>query len=436
MSRSRWISVVFLCIPVGLILFYTQDFLDDVSIHFIGNTKQDWGFIEIDSSKNIFYWLYYTTANVTKPEERPLLIWLQGGPGIAASCYGNFMEIGPYSFELTKRNDTWIREFNVLFVDYPVEVGFSYKINKANAKLPKNITQVGDDLIIFAKNFFTEKPEWKNSSLYVFGQSYGAKFAVELANRIEMENKDGDGGYDFNLKGVGFFGGYISPIDFISNYGKIGYTLGLFDEHKFKSVKAEIRKINSAIKRKKFQIAHDLEKHFLNNFVDGFDIYNILYPFPVHLTNDNLHKDQINCNNLFQFVVQPYLKLKALKWTFFNTDCYENFEKELFQGVTEKVEYLLNNSKIKILVLTGILDYVVNVAGTVDWIKKLKWEGIQEWKDQKQTTFAIDNINEAFVRKIDRLSFYAVLRAGHSIPKDNPKAVLEILRREILEEFL
>lgn len=57
----------------------------------------------------MFWWLYYTTSDVEKPESKPLIIWLQGGPGGSSTGYGNFEELGPLDSNLNPRNHTWVR---------------------------------------------------------------------------------------------------------------------------------------------------------------------------------------------------------------------------------------------------------------------------------------------------------------------------------------
>lgn len=56
-----------------------------------GPGEQDWGYAEVRPGAHVFWWLYYSTAtDVIAPEDKPLVIWLQGGPG--ASGTGNFKE--------------------------------------------------------------------------------------------------------------------------------------------------------------------------------------------------------------------------------------------------------------------------------------------------------------------------------------------------------
>ena len=86
------------------------------------------------------FWLLYgaETSDSVPREDKPLLLWLQGGPGSSSTGFGNFEEIGPLDVNLEVRNETWIKQANVLFVDNPVGCGFSYVLDKS--ELTRNIT--------------------------------------------------------------------------------------------------------------------------------------------------------------------------------------------------------------------------------------------------------------------------------------------------------
>lgn len=127
----------------------------------------------------MFWWLYYTTANVTEATDRPLAIWLQGGPGSSSTGYGNFEEFGPLDIDLNERNFTWVKDMNVLFIDSPVGSGFSYVdddqyFTRTNAEIAK-------DLVELMKGFYKKLPEFEKVPLHIFSESYGGKVAVEFA---------------------------------------------------------------------------------------------------------------------------------------------------------------------------------------------------------------------------------------------------------------
>ena len=67
-----------------------------------------------------------TQSTMTPSTDKPLVMWLQGGPGGSSTGFGNFEEIGPLTVDLKPRETTWLNEANLLFVDNPVGAGFSY----------------------------------------------------------------------------------------------------------------------------------------------------------------------------------------------------------------------------------------------------------------------------------------------------------------------
>ena len=81
-----------------------------------------------------YYFILAESRN--SPENDPLIIWLNGGPG-CSSMLGLFTENGPYNWQynasesIEKRakfvyNDhSWKNEANVMFVDQPMATGFS-----------------------------------------------------------------------------------------------------------------------------------------------------------------------------------------------------------------------------------------------------------------------------------------------------------------------
>lgn len=94
--------------------------------------------IQQNYSINTFFW--FIEARQT-PETAPLTIWLNGGPG-SSSMFGLFNEVGPCevvqmadgSYGTQMRTFGWDRASNILFIDQPNQVGFSYD-SATNASL-------------------------------------------------------------------------------------------------------------------------------------------------------------------------------------------------------------------------------------------------------------------------------------------------------------
>lgn len=93
--------------------------------------SEDWNYVQVRENAFMFWWLYgASTSDPSERVDKPLIMWLQGGPGGSSTGFGNFDELGPLTVELKPRNTTWLQVANVLFVDNPVGSGYSYVTDK------------------------------------------------------------------------------------------------------------------------------------------------------------------------------------------------------------------------------------------------------------------------------------------------------------------
>ena len=74
---------------------------------------------------------------------------------------------------------TWAAHANLLFVDNPAGVGFSYLEREED--LYNNDMSVSQDLYAVFKQFYTYWPELLSNPLYLGGNSYGGAYAPYLA---------------------------------------------------------------------------------------------------------------------------------------------------------------------------------------------------------------------------------------------------------------
>ncbi|XP_034892075.1 serine carboxypeptidase-like 31 isoform X2 [Populus alba] len=117
------------------------------------------------SGRALFYWFYEAT---THPDKKPLVLWLNG-------------------------------EANMLFLESPVGVGFSY----SNTTSDYNI--LGDeftanDAYAFLHKWFLLFPSYRSRAFYIAGESYAGKYVPELAELINDKNNDTSRYID--LKGI------------------------------------------------------------------------------------------------------------------------------------------------------------------------------------------------------------------------------------------
>lgn len=85
---------------------------------------------------------------------------------------------------------------NVLFLESPQGVGFSYSNKSSDCKGSGDKRRAADNYV-FLVNWLERFPEYKNRDFYITGESYGGHFVPELAQTILYHNNT-----IINLKGI------------------------------------------------------------------------------------------------------------------------------------------------------------------------------------------------------------------------------------------
>ncbi|KAL8103808.1 serine carboxypeptidase-like 31 [Apium graveolens] len=151
------------------------------------------GYITVneENGRALFYW-FYEASNLS--DDKPLVLWLNGGPGCSSVGYGATQEIGPFvvnanGHDLSINPYSWNKEANMLFLESPVGVGFSYSNTTSDYdKLGHNFT--AHDAYNFLHKWFLKFPSFRMRTLYIAGESYAGKYVPELACLIQENNKD------------------------------------------------------------------------------------------------------------------------------------------------------------------------------------------------------------------------------------------------------
>lgn len=220
-----------------------------------GPGEQDWGYVDIREGAHMFYWLYYTTANVSSYTERPLILWLQGGPGGSSSALGNFGELGPIDHKGDPREGNWVQHVNLLFVDSPVGSGFSYVDN--TSMIVSNNEELTSDLMTFMMYFYKQHKEFKTVPLHIFTESYGGKMAPALAIRLDAAMSTGEIAEPGTLKTVTVGNPWISTRHICKEHSRYLFVNGLIDEDGAAMIDAQEDKILNALKEHEFEKATD-----------------------------------------------------------------------------------------------------------------------------------------------------------------------------------
>ncbi|CAA2984035.1 serine carboxypeptidase-like 40 [Olea europaea subsp. europaea] len=166
--------------------------------------KQYGGYVTVNQKAGRAFYYYFAEAQHSK-ESLPLLLWLNGGPGCSSLAYGAMQELGPFRVKsdgktLFKNKYAWNYAANLLFLESPAGVGFSYSNTTSDyEKSGDRIT--ANDNYIFLLNWLERFPEYKNRDFYISGESYAGHYVPQLAHTILYNNKKVNKNV-INLKGI------------------------------------------------------------------------------------------------------------------------------------------------------------------------------------------------------------------------------------------
>lgn len=414
--------------------------------------KEAWGYVNVRKDAYMFWWLYYTDVGTTYASY-PLIIWLQGGPGASSSGYGNFMEIGPLDVNLKPRNTTWVKKANLLFLDNPVGTGFSYVTN--NSALAKNNAEIAQDLVTALTAILETAPEFQKSPLYIFGESYGGKMAIDFSLALVKAVKDKK--VICNFKGVALGDSWISPLDSLSTWGQYLYTMSFLDKVRYQDVNVQVTAIKKAMLAGQFKKATDLQfalQESINNFTRNVNWYNILVnsePKSNHSVS-TLPKDH-RLYKAFHRMVDPFYgdpltelmngkireKLhvipKNVTWGGKSSDVFDALSEDFMKPVIDSVDMLLNETRISLNVYTGQLDLIVDTLGTLQWIDRLKWPGLKGFTNAPRKPITQNKVTVGFSKSFKQFNFFWILKAGHMVPSDAGCAALSMLDMVLNKKF-
>lgn len=384
----------------------------------------------------MFWWLHYTTAEgVSSPTDRPLILWLQGGPGSSSTGYGNFEILGPLDLQLEERNFTWIKSHNVLFVDNPVGTGYSYVDNYKF--LSKTNQQVSRDLIELLRGFYEAQPEFINVPLYIFGESYGGKMGVEFARDLYNEIKADK--IKSNLVGVAMGDAWIAPVVSTLSWAPYLLQLGFVDIDGYEKINKYALRTKKSFDEGKYVQSSDWwfeTEVVLDIQTQGVDFYNILTPIPAGsvFKQKNLINPRESAFNLMVTRTRalpqkmakddkPVYKLDDLMrqevhealglsdkivWGSQAGAVFDTLAGDFMKPVVDVVADTLTNTTLKVIVYSGQLDLICATPGTVEWVNNMEWFGRESYLKSPRLGLNHGKYLEGYKRSYDNFTMYWV----------------------------
>ncbi|GAA0174931.1 serine protease [Lithospermum erythrorhizon] len=247
--------------------------------------KQYAGYVNVDvkAGRSLFY--YFVEAEVD-PDHKPLTLWLNGGPGCSSVGGGAFTELGPFfprgdGRALRKNSKSWNKASNLLFVESPAGVGWSY--SNTSTDYTTGDASTAKDMHIFMTEWFKKFPAFQSRDLFLAGESYAGHYIPQLAVAL-LEHNDKSSGAKFNIKGVAIGNPLLrldrdvpSTYEFFWSHGMISDEIGLaimnecdFEDYTYSSPHNESDACNQAI--------YDANK-IVGDYINNYDvIVDVCYP--------------------------------------------------------------------------------------------------------------------------------------------------------------
>jgi carboxypeptidase C (cathepsin A) len=417
------------------------------------------GYLDLENPNKKLHYLFVESGN--NPKTDPLILWLNGGPG-CSSLLGWAQEHGPASFEENSEKFdmnpySWHKLSNIIYLESPAGVGFSYVNSQRPEDLYVDDKVSGQDNLQAALDFFKKFPSLKQNDFYIAGESYAGIYVPTLAANIVEYNKDKAYSQKINLKGFMVGNGVTDwKVDTTPALIDFAYTHALYspelrqkyitqcvtqpdaDCYKiFFKIQNEVSKVNiydiyrtcwkpdsenlmGINKRSSFNYTPWLFSNFRQKKNDNF----LAYLEEEQLSTTPPCVDSKGPDSFFNRMdVKIALNVRTdLTWSMCSDEVgnrYKTSDKasvHLYPGLIE--------AGLKILIYSGDTDAAVPVNGTQKWISNLNLPIISAWRAWKTD----DLNNVAGYRTIYKgLTFVTVKGTGHMVPQWKPKEAFHML---------
>ena len=149
------------------------------------------GYFSINPDCSLFFQLFSPNNSSTPLSQLPLIVFLAGGPGLAATYWTLYGGVTPLTFSpsptprLLYADQSWAEDAHVLLIDSPISVGFS-QCSAGHQILAANNSVATAHLLTFMRQFFTLYDDLAKQPLFIAGHSYGGRSAPDLAQALAV----------------------------------------------------------------------------------------------------------------------------------------------------------------------------------------------------------------------------------------------------------
>lgn len=405
----------------------------------VDKVKQWSGYLDVASGKHLFFWMFESRND---PKNDPVVLWLNGGPG-CSSLTGLFFELGPARIDrnlrLVHNPYSWNNNATVIFLDQPVNTGFSY--TDGGDSVSDTVT-ASKDTYAFLNLFFQQFPEYSHLPFHIAGESYAGHYIPVFANEI-LSHPD----RNFNLSSILIGNGLVDPLRQYDQYEPMACGRGgappVLAADQCANMRSSQPRCNSYINACYSAQSTWLctpASMFCNNAMmnayqqSGKNVYDVR----TQCGKSSLCYDDLDFVDKYlnQDFVKQALGANVQNYQGCNMDVNRNF---LSTGDWMKPFYTnVGNvlaQNVPVLVYAGDKDYICNWLGNRAWVRQLPWSGQAGMASAPTKAFTVDGSKAGESFNYQHFTFLRVYDAGHMVPYNQPKNSLHMLNRFISKNF-
>ncbi|CAA3008873.1 serine carboxypeptidase-like 26 [Olea europaea subsp. europaea] len=395
--------------------------------------KQYAGYVNVDEKKGRSLFYYFAEA-AEDPSSKPLILWLNGGPGCSSLGMGAMAELGPFGVNpdgktLYSRKFAWNKVANILFLESPAGVGFSYSNTTSDYELSGD-RRTAEDAYTFLINWFKRFPHYRTRDFYITGESYAGYYIPELADVIVNRNKKAHSSSRIQLKGIMIGNGIMN--DDTDNKGIIDFlwSHALISDETYQGLTGKCKPGSSRCG------SLDVDE------IGAIDFYNIYAPLcSSSFRLSNKTRKEIGYDPCESEYVYSYLNLPQVQKALHANRTKLSHKWELCSVVINSwkdspstmfpIYRRLMASGLRILLYSGDVDAVVSVTGTRYSIASLNLKVIKPWRPWMDKTDEVAGYQVVY----DGLTFATVRGAGHQVPQFQPRRAFILLKMFLADHF-
>nr|XP_015220534.1 PREDICTED: lysosomal protective protein [Lepisosteus oculatus] len=375
--------------------------------------RQYSGYLNVSGSKHLHYWFLESQKD---PAGSPVVLWLNGGPG-CSSLDGLLTEHGPFLIQddgasLKYNPYSWNTIANMLYLESPAGVGFSYsddkdyvtndtEVSQRGGRSPGPGAAVSQRRGVLHTSFCGHRPDTESLTARVF-------FCWSpSANMPRFERGDASALQPHRHRGVGRRSWEVCGLLWaeLQNYCCSKGTCNFYDNQD-ENCTLRVAEVQVLVYR------------------SGLNIYNLYAPCAGGVPQKvSYQKDHLVIHDLGNhFTRHPWTAMWSEK---LRSLASIHRSVRLDPPCTNSLSSM---QKYRVLVYNGDVDMACNFLGD-EWFV----ESLQQEVQVNRRTWLYNNGDSqqvgGFVKEFSNLAFVTVKGSGHMVPTDKPMAALTMFTR-------